>query len=378
MDIHTDAAAAGGAPTDIVQIPAGASEPMSPREAARTLASFRVKQREGATKQPPHLNSPDAEAQEDLSSEALAQEDAASPTETTGEMTEDADPAERTEPDATLSDPPPLEPPRSWSKIARERWAKLDPETQEYLRKRDSDDSAALRKAQNEAAGERKAIEAERRKVEQARQQYEKALPAVLATLQQEQAGSFSDIKSLTDVEKLAREDWPRYVLWDAQQKRIAAVQDQLQAATEQQQQEQRLKHDAFVRRELELFTEKVPEIADPAQRAKLQGAAVGMLRELGFSDQELAELWQGRRDLSLHDHRLQLILRDGLRFRDARKAAKEASAKPVPPVQRPGVAQPRGAAQDAVVQSLAKRLDQTGNLKDAARLLAQRRKAAR
>jgi hypothetical protein len=45
--------------------------------------------------------------------------------------------------------------------------------------------------------------------------------------------------------------------------------------------------------------------------------------------------------------------------------------------VQRPGVAQPRGAAQDAVVQSLAKRLDQTGNLKDAARLLAERRKAA-
>ena len=82
--------------------------------------------------------------------------------------------------------------------------------------------------------------------------------------------------------------------------------------------------------------------------------------------------------DLSLHDHRLQLLIRDGIRFRDAQKAAKEASTKPVPPVQRPGVAQPRGAAQDAVVQNLTKRLDQTGNLKDAARLLAERRKAAR
>jgi hypothetical protein len=113
-------------------------------------------------------------------------------------------------------------------------------------------------------------------------------------------------------------------------------------------------------------------------QRSKLEHAALGMLRELGFADQELGELYRGRRDLSLHDHRLQMLIRDGIRFRDAQKAAKEASTKPVPPVQRPGVAQPRGAAQDAVVQNLTKRLDQTGNLKDAARLLAERRKAAR
>jgi hypothetical protein len=66
------------------------------------------------------------------------------------------------------------------------------------------------------------------------------------------------------------------------------------------------------------------------------------------------------------------------VRFRDAQKAARQASTKPVPPVQRPGVAQPRGAAHEAVVQNLTKRLDQTGTLKDAARLLAERRKAVR
>src|SRR5205807_2403835 len=139
----------------------------TPRDAARSLASFRVKQREGG----PPTPQPTAERQEAAPLEADTTSgdapDAASPSEagTTGEMTESADPAERAQPDS-----PPLEPPRSWSKDARERWSKLDPETQEYLRKRDSDDSAALRKAQNEAAGERKAIEAERRKVEEARQ----------------------------------------------------------------------------------------------------------------------------------------------------------------------------------------------------------------
>src|ERR1700758_4366664 len=47
MDTQTDAAQGGGAPSDIVQIPAPGNEPLSPREAARTLAGFRNKQRAG-------------------------------------------------------------------------------------------------------------------------------------------------------------------------------------------------------------------------------------------------------------------------------------------------------------------------------------------
>jgi hypothetical protein len=167
-------------------------------------------------------------------------------------------------------------------------------------------------------------------------------------------------------------------VLWDAQQKRIVSAERELQAVAQRQDQERQLRLLAFAQRESELLTEKAPELADPAHAAKLQSAAVDMLHELGFSEQELRELHHGRRDLSIHDHRLQLLARDALRFRDAQKAAREASSKPLPPVQRPGVAQPRGAAQEAVVQNLTKRLDQTGNLKDAARLIAERRKAVR
>src|SRR6202030_2997997 len=48
MDVNNnDAAPAGGAPIDIVQIPAPAGEAISTRDAARSLASFRLKQREG-------------------------------------------------------------------------------------------------------------------------------------------------------------------------------------------------------------------------------------------------------------------------------------------------------------------------------------------
>jgi hypothetical protein len=375
MDVSNDAAPQGGAPIEIVQIPPPAGEAISTRDAARSLASFRLKQREpeqADVSRPAAVAAAAPSAQP--SAEAAA--DAASPTESEGATTESAEP-----PAQKPIEPPieaPIEPPRSWTKEARERFASLPRETQEYLASREQDRDRELRRSQNEAAEQRNAMQAERAKAEQARQQYEQALPSMLASLQQHQAADFSDIKSIVDVEKLAREDWPRYVLWDALQKRIAGAGQELKSAAQRQEQERQLALMAFAQRESDLFDEKVPEVADPARKARLQTAAVGMLQELGFSDQELNELHQGRRALSVHDHRVQLLMRDGVRFRDAQKAAREASTKPVPPVQRPGVAQPRGAAQDAVVQNLTRRLDQTGNLKDAARLLAERRKAGR
>jgi hypothetical protein len=387
MDVTNEAALPGGAPTDIVQVPPPAGEAISTRDAARSLASFRLKQRVGerdsanapeqsrpaadAAAVPPADQSADAAATPEASAQAAAETDAASPIQsgTPGETTESA------EPPAAQA---PIEPPRSWTKEARERFASLPRETQEYLAEREQDRDRELRRSQNEAAVERKALEAERQKAEQARAQYEAALPSTLATLQREQARDFPDVKSVVDVERLAREDWPRYVLWDAQQKRIASAQQELAGSGLRQEQERHIRFSQYMQRELELACEKAPELADPGQRAKLEHAAVGMLRELGFSDQELLALHNGRSDLSLHDHRVQLLIRDGVRFRDAQKAARQASTKPVPPVQRPGVAQPRGAAHEAVVQNLTKRLDQTGTLKDAARLLAERRKAVR
>ena len=85
-----------------------------------------------------------------------------------------------------------------------------------------------------------------------------------------------------------------------------------------------------------------------------------------------------GRARLPLRDHRMALLVHDATRYRQAQQKAKDAAAKPVPPVQRPGVAQPRGAAQDAKIQALAKQLETSGSLKDAAALIAARRKVGR
>ena len=268
---------------------------------------------------------------------------------------------------------PPIEPPRSWTRDEKERFKSFAPRNAEYLASREQERDREIRRSQNEAAEQRKALDAERSKVEQARAQYESALPQLLETLQQQQAGEFGDIKTLADVEKLAREDWPRYLQWDLAQKRVAAVQQQMIAAREPQVQEQQAKFAEFARREDSLFAEKIPDMADADKASRLQKQALSVLADLGFSEQELARSWNGQGDLSLRDHRVQLLVHDAILWRDAQAKAKAAATKPVPPVVRPGAATAKPAAREQELSDLSKRLDRTGSLKDAAALLQAR-----
>src|SRR5215472_7564159 len=214
------------------------------------------------------------------------------------------------------------------------------------------------------------------RAVEQARQTYEAALPQLLQTLQQQQAGEFADIKSMADVERLAREDWPRYLLWDLQQKKVAEVTQHMLAAQHRQAHEKLTQFVEFAKREDDLFKEKVPDMADDTKAAQLQRQALAVLSDLGFDEAELVPLWNGQKELSLRDHRLQLLIRDATLWREAEKKAKAAATKPVPPVQRPGAATSRQGTDEARVQHLTQRLEQTGSLRDAAALLRARRAA--
>ena len=163
---------------------------------------------------------------------------------------------------------PPIEPPRSWTKEDKDLFTSLPRATQERIAERERSREGDFNRRQQEAAEKSKALEAERSKAEQARQQYEAALPQLLQTLQQQQAGEFADIKTLADVERLAREDWPRYALWDVQQKKIAEVAQHLALAQQRQAQERVQQFSEFARREDDLFKEKVPDMADAKKAA--------------------------------------------------------------------------------------------------------------
>jgi hypothetical protein len=362
-----------------ISAPKDTPERMNASEAGKVLAQLRRRERpkdDQTASERAETAAPEAEESTAQSPDQVrGADDAAPENQDPGGKTNATDPAE--EAAQAAEGLPPIEPPRSWTKEDKELFASLPRATQERLAERERSRESDFLRRQNEAADKLKGLSAKEQAVEQARQHYEAALPQLLATLQQQQAGEFADIKSMADVERLAREDWPRYLLWDLQQKKVAEVQQHILAAQQRQLTEKLQQFSEFAKREDDLFKEKVPDMADEAKAAELQNKALSLLRDLGFDgDKELVPLWNGQKELSLRDHRLQLLIRDATLWREAQAKAKAAAAKPVPPVQRPGAATVRQGTDEARVQNLTQRLDQTGSLKDAAALLRARRAA--
>ncbi len=356
VNVAPEAASPSPASNETITAPEGTPAKISLREAAQALRNARTAKASAEA-------SPPAAEPEPVSAPA---EDAAPPQEATGEETQEAPPVEK----------PTIEPPRSWSKEARERWATLDPDTQNYLLERDREDSTAIRNAQNQAAEERKALEAQRLAAEQVQKQYESALPVLLQNMETQVAGEFTDIKSMDDVEKMARDDWPRFNLWQAHQMKINAIRQELDASVERQNKEKATEWQTYVAKEDALFAESVPEIADPEKGPKLREQAVKYLKDIGYTDTELAEQWNSG---YLRNHKVQRAIVDAVKYREAQAQVKSTPPKPVPPVtQRPGVAQGRNAERESLLKNLEQKLDKTGSWKAAAELLMAKRQAAR
>jgi hypothetical protein len=383
MTEATDGAQSAGEDIAVVQVPATAPDNLSIRQAASSLRSWRAtatkKDQTADTTTTETISADTTAATDQQTQESVSQEADAAPqdTEVRGE-TQSAD----QEVGARHASPlqPPIEAPRSWTKEDKELFTSLPRETQERLVERERSRETDFLRRQNEAAEKLKGLTAKEQAVEQARLAYEAALPQLLGNLQSQQAGEFADIKTMADVERLAREDWPRYLQWDVAQKKIAAVTQETLSAQQRQQQEKLQRFSEFAKKEDDLFIERVPDMADAGKAAKLQSAAMTVLKDLGFNETELGDSWNGGKELSLRDHRVQLLIRDATLWREAQVKAKAASTKPVPPVQRPGVASGRNASSDAEIQNLTKQLERASGMnamRIAAKLTAMRRAAA-
>ena len=197
--------------------------------------------------------------------------------------------------------------------------------------------------------------------------------------------GEFADIKTWDDVQRMATEDVTRYIRWDAAQKQVALVSQQVSAAQIRQQQEERAQFAKFAETESAKFLELVPEMADETKAAELQKAAVSTLKAAGFAEGELADAWQGKAHVPFRDARVQLMIHKAALWDQAQAKAKTVAAKPVPPVQRPvqrpGTVQPKGEAQKARANNLMTAIDGKhgmGAIRAAAEALKARRAASR
>jgi hypothetical protein len=376
MDLQSNAADGGGDGIVTIESPARTPEQVSLREAGRILARHRNRgggdDRGAAGPDEAPVSASAAEpldAWSDGPADELTDEvDAAPPNEARSE----------TQADDPSSFEAPIDPPRSWTKEHKEAFAALPRDIQERVSEVERARETDFLRRQQDAAEQRKAAEAEREQLAHAKLQYEAALPALLQSMQAQVAEEFADIQNMADVERMAREDFPRYALWYAQQKKLAAVAQELHAVQHRQAHELQARWAHFAQREDELMNEQVPELLDPDKAPKLRESALGVLRDRGFTDGELSALYNGQAGLSLRDHRIQLLILDAVRWREAQAKARQAEARPVPPVQRPGVAQGRAGASDADIQALRQKLERSGSIRDAAALRAAQLKAAR
>ena len=338
---------------DIISTPLPADAPdtfASPSKAAAYFMSLRKSPAERAD---------DATAEHESSDQ-----DGAAPATDPGE--------DASEPDPQADQSEPIEPPRSWTKAEKERFATLPRETQDYIHAREQEREREFRRSQNEIAEQRKAIAAERDAAAKARQSYEAQLPILKQSLEASQQSAFADIRTVNDVQRLAAEDPFRYLQWQAHQTKLQAVTAEFEQSRGKQAQEQQSQWAEHVNRENALAAEFIPELADKSKGPALTTrVAQELLPELGFKPDELAALASGKQRLSIYDHRVQRLLATALKYADVQKASKAAVAKPVPPVQRPGSARPSGQGHSDRIQALTEQFNKTGSLKVAQELHA-------
>jgi hypothetical protein len=188
-------------------------------------------------------------------------------------------------------------------------------------------------------------------------------------------ANEFKDLRSPEDFQRLAQTDPARAKRFhDAVQRhqdlrqREQGLQVELAKVRNQYAQVAAAQYAEFARAHDKYAEELIPELrngADQAVRRNLQQASQEILREAGFSDQELVQAWHNGGSFHLRDARAQKILADAARWRLAQAKAKAASIKPVPAVQRPGVG---GVVNrnEGELAGLRDRVTRTGRLDDA------------
>lgn len=353
VNLAPDAGASAPAPAP------EASDDVSVHEFGMELADKWRKQREAA-EAPVKAAEPPAQVQ-------APEADSAPPQEATAE-TQEADPATE----------PPLDLPRSWSKERSELWTKLDRDTQNYLLEHDSEVSKGVRKAQNEAAEERKAALAARDAAEKARQEYENALPQLIQTVRVAQAGEFADIKTHEDAKRVAAEDWPRYVRYLAHMSEVQSLENEAKTAQENQIKRQREMWSEFAAKEDKAFLDDHPEFKDEKKRSEIAAAVLKTVEDSGGSKEDLLKAYNGELGLNGRARWVQNVFLKAALYDQAKANISKPAPKPVPPVQKPGTAQPATDAVDEEIKTLTRKVAQTGKLKDMAALqLAKMKRAA-
>ncbi len=208
-------------------------------------------------------------------------------------------------------------------------------------------------------AEERKAIEAERAAVSEAKQlrdQYAQRLQAMEQVLSQQMPQE--DLESLKDIDPIGYA--VKVAEMSQREKQLQALRYEQARIAEQQEADRISQLQARVAQESQRLAEAIPELADADKGAAIKRDIRDFGKRLGFSDEELA---------GVYDSRAVLTLYKAMQY-DKLMASKPQVTKKVneaPRVLKAGVAQSKGDTDARVTQKLKAQAKQSGRIADAA-----------
>lgn len=211
----------------------------------------------------------------------------------------------------------------------------------------------ALREEQRNFQSERQAITAQLRQKEN---EYAQALTALEQT--------FGPVLGEEpDWNELYSENPEQYAHMRAQWDQLSAIKAEQQRIAAERQKEHAEQMQARLQKELDELTAKVPEWSDDDKRK----ADIDMIRDyansIGYSDQEIASIW---------NHRDFLVLRDAARYRQAQQAGKKEAKKAASKTVEPGKSKGPVNQKTRRYKQQRKRAKKTGKDSDIAPLMAQ------
>lgn len=240
---------------------------------------------------------------------------------------------DETEPEEEADDLPPIEAPVSWDAEAKERFAKLPREDQEYLSKRE---------------GERERfVQAKSQEAKQARQTVEQEAAQHLAAYERQVSEQLSQFAQQPNVQKpdpaLLATDPMTYAyqarLYEDDQAQRTQAQQVAQHYAQQAQQREAYAEQAMLAEQHKTIVEQFPEYADPTSGPKLQQELSAVARELGYPP-ELISQARATDILAMRKVAELKSKADKYDALQASKMEKVRSAKGLPRVATPGVSQ--------------------------------------
>lgn len=145
-------------------------------------------------------------------------------------------------------------------------------------------------------AEQRKAFEAEAQAIIGERQQYQQLLGALQQQLTASDEPDWDTLRQTDPIEySLQMADWQR------KQQKLAAVQQEQQRLAQLQQVEQQKSLAQQLQREAQALESALPEWKDVEKRKAVQSRVKEQGKKLGFSDEELAQVFDHRAVVALH-----------------------------------------------------------------------------